>query len=85
MCDLETSRICAPYMYDISSLRVNTYIFSVYMNTTRMAHLKIKNSHLSLSSVPHTCCSIYMAILRSPAREYSNDRFCWRCAYVESE
>ena len=23
VCDLETSRICAPYMYDISSLRVN--------------------------------------------------------------
>ena len=24
MCDLETSRIGAPYIYDISSLRVNT-------------------------------------------------------------
>ena len=23
VCDLETSRICAPYIYDISSLRVN--------------------------------------------------------------
>jgi len=23
VCDLETSRICAPYIYDISSLRIN--------------------------------------------------------------
>jgi len=23
VCDLETSRICTPYIYDISSLRVN--------------------------------------------------------------
>jgi len=23
VCDLETSRICAPYIYDISNLRVN--------------------------------------------------------------
>jgi len=26
-CDLETSRIGAPYIYDISSLRVNLYMF----------------------------------------------------------
>jgi len=26
VCDLETSRIGAPYMYDISNLRVNTII-----------------------------------------------------------
>ena len=24
LCDLETSRICAPYIYDISNLRVKT-------------------------------------------------------------
>ena len=28
VCDLETSRICAPYIYDISTLRVNSYSFS---------------------------------------------------------
>jgi len=27
VCDLETSRIGAPYIYDISSLRVNSYCF----------------------------------------------------------
>ena len=25
VCELETSRICAPYIYDIRSLRVNDY------------------------------------------------------------
>ena len=25
VCDLETSRICAPYIYDISSLRVKSF------------------------------------------------------------
>jgi hypothetical protein len=26
VCDLETSRICAPYIYDISNLRVSTLV-----------------------------------------------------------
>jgi hypothetical protein len=26
VCDLETSRICTPYIYDISHLRVNKYL-----------------------------------------------------------
>ena len=30
LCDLETSRIGAPYIYDIRSLRVNTVNFAVY-------------------------------------------------------
>ena len=34
VCDLETSRICAPYMYDISSLRVNGTHMSVIAFTT---------------------------------------------------
>jgi len=28
VCDLETSRIDAPYIYDISSLRVNSHVTS---------------------------------------------------------
>jgi len=27
VCDLETSRIGAPYIYDISNLRVNSYVY----------------------------------------------------------
>jgi len=30
VCDLETSRICAPYIYDISSLRVNIFFIQVH-------------------------------------------------------
>jgi len=30
VCDLETSRIGAPYIYDISSLRVNTVLMSLF-------------------------------------------------------
>jgi len=26
VCDLETSRMCAPYIYDISRLRFNTFV-----------------------------------------------------------
>jgi hypothetical protein len=33
VCDLETSRICAPYIYDISNLRVN-YV-SVVVNENK--------------------------------------------------
>ena len=29
VCDVETSRICAPYIYDISSLRVNQLLYCV--------------------------------------------------------
>jgi len=29
VCDLETSRMCAPYIYDISHLRVKAYFISV--------------------------------------------------------
>jgi len=36
VCDLETSRICAPYIYDISNLRVNffplfTFLYVIYL------------------------------------------------------
>ena len=31
VCDLETSRMGAPYIYDISSLRVNKYIISYFV------------------------------------------------------
>jgi len=32
VCDLETSRMCAPYIYDISRLRVNTTVSLVCCN-----------------------------------------------------
>jgi len=31
VCDLETSRIGAPYIYDISNLRVKAYVISVFV------------------------------------------------------
>jgi hypothetical protein len=31
VCDLETSRICAPYIYDNRSLRVNDFTFILLM------------------------------------------------------
>jgi hypothetical protein len=34
VCDLETSRIGAPYIYDISNLRVN--VFRIAMEITEM-------------------------------------------------
>ena len=39
VCDLETSRIGAPYIYDISSLRVNENLFN-YIKTTNRLHLE---------------------------------------------
>jgi len=38
VCDLETSRICAPYIYikDISSLRVNRGNFNSKSNTVKV-------------------------------------------------
>jgi hypothetical protein len=32
VCDLETSRMDAPYIYDISRLRVKEHIYRVYKN-----------------------------------------------------
>jgi hypothetical protein len=42
VCDLETSRICAPYMYDISSLRVKHAECSIYQSASQsiLQHLQ---------------------------------------------
>ena len=56
MCDLETSRIGAPYIYDISSLRVNTLTASQNLSTEvpPKPKSKIKLPHQLNGSVPLT-------------------------------
>jgi len=51
VCDLETSRICAPYIYDISSLRVNLHFrgFLSCTNTKFDAVLPKKQTVASFS------------------------------------
>ena len=39
VCDLETSRMCAPYIYDISHLRVN--ILTEIFRELRKGHTKL--------------------------------------------
>jgi hypothetical protein len=40
VCDLETSRIGAPYIYDISSLRVNlAYLYPCSMSANHDLHM----------------------------------------------
>jgi hypothetical protein len=38
VCDLETSRIGAPYIYDISNLRVNLRVKNVYFLLFNLLH-----------------------------------------------
>src|SRR5215471_10385130 len=51
VCDLETSRICAPYIYDISNLRVNKSLPYTYttINSKEVAqelnNIQINNQH----------------------------------------
>jgi len=45
VCDLETSRMGAPYIYDISHLRVKCEITArIYITTTRGQTLSIYNA-----------------------------------------
>ena len=41
VCDLETSRICAPYIYDISCLRVNTTWHQILVHLTDGAVMNV--------------------------------------------
>ena len=52
VCDLETSRICAPYIYDISSLRVNPHRLDY---NSRLSHTKRCTSYL-------LCCRIWAIV-----------------------
>jgi len=51
VCDLETSRMGAPYIYDISHLRVNIVIFpqkSFTLNCVRSAYVRNTNGNICL-------------------------------------
>jgi len=45
VCDLETSRMGAPYIYDISSLRVNVLVTGLKNTTVTQYHLVLDGSH----------------------------------------
>jgi len=46
VCDLETSRIGAPYIYDISNLRVNSGFKGLKSVTTRIKNLSERVSRM---------------------------------------
>jgi len=41
VCDLKTSRIGAPYIYDISNLRVKPLMFDLYSSPERQVKVKV--------------------------------------------
>jgi len=51
VCDLETSRIGAPYMYDISSLRVKLIVIFPPMTSIKKTEKKTKPKQLMLHSL----------------------------------
>jgi len=53
VCDLETSRICAPYIYDISSLRVNTNLTEKHVPITTSVLFHIQNFKKSMTTASH--------------------------------
>ena len=48
VCDLETSRIGAPYIYDISSLRVNTFGPSTLFSSQALSSLGYTSTWLKV-------------------------------------
>ena len=65
VCGLETSRIDAPYIYDISNLRVNSPSFAAINNTGRamvlynftLVFLRVFCGLNTLFKIFHMCCS----------------------------
>jgi len=58
VCDLETSRMGAPYIYDISRLRVNykniIFYFIMEQNLVSQSKVRILGQKWSGDIVPHT-------------------------------
>jgi len=49
VCDLETSRIGTPYIYDISNLRVNSLYCYVHLNSTELSHTCLSGSSANVA------------------------------------
>jgi hypothetical protein len=61
VCDLETSRIGAPYISDISSLRVNTsFKYSGKIQNTGLRLDRSPNNHLSHDGTKITSSLVFM-------------------------
>jgi len=45
VCDLETSRMGAPYIYDVSHLRVKGLIYGLFHETVRTIRLRNSNGN----------------------------------------
>jgi hypothetical protein len=58
VCDLETSRIGAPYIYDISNLRVKSAVTKIYLPRYFILKIKalISNVHNNISNKSPTRC-----------------------------
>jgi len=50
VCDLETSRMGAPYIYDISRLRVNRVVFVTLAKSVYCAAVTDRNEHQRVSA-----------------------------------
>ena len=55
VCDIETSRIGAPYIYDISNLRVNVTLNPVYSE-----HYSVRTPHIPYSTRHSTADFTYL-------------------------
>jgi len=63
VCDLETSRMGAPYIYDISRLRVKYAIYKANLSRQKSfpesnMHLPHKNIHPTLMKIAKSCRSL---------------------------
>jgi len=55
VCDLETSRMGAPYIYDISRLRVKDYFLSQFQDKYDIQYLKITSITPTLTAFYPSC------------------------------
>ena len=53
VCDLETSRMGAPYIYDISRLRLVLALLSVIRNAVQVCKIKVTKNR-----TPHSECTV---------------------------
>jgi hypothetical protein len=60
VCDLETSRICTPYIYDISHLRVNGHLRAPTASCpSTETSVNAKGKSRVLNILPYLICSLY--------------------------
>ena len=65
VCDLETSRIGAPYIYNVRLLRINSYVTPVFWSITQYVHSKARHAVLTerlrgRNETGFRCSSVYV-------------------------